>query len=91
MYSQTTKVINPTGLHARPASLFVKEAQKYTSKILIKNLTKQSAAKDAKSMVLILTLAMTSGTEIEISAEGPDEKDAVNNLINLVKSGLGET
>ena len=90
MYALTTTVINPSGLHARPASLFVTEAKKYTSKIFVKNLTKKSEPKDAKSIILLLTLAMTFGTEIEISAEGEDRVEAVNNLIQLVESGLGE-
>jgi len=90
MYSSSTTITNPTGLHARPATIFVEEAQKYTSNILIKNLNTSSNAKNAKSIISLLSLALTSGTKIEISAEGNDEKDAVDNLINLVNSGLGE-
>ena len=90
MYTSSTTISNTTGLHARPATLFVEEAQKYSSKIFIKNLTSDSKAKNAKSIISLLSLAMTSGTEIEISAEGEDETEAVDNLIKLVDSGLEE-
>jgi phosphocarrier protein len=90
MYSLTTTVTNPSGLHARPASLFVDEAQKYVSKIFIRNITSNSVAKNAKSIISLLTLAMKAGTEIEISGEGDDEVEAVGNLVKLVESGLGE-
>jgi len=90
MHSLTTIVTNPSGLHARPATLFVDEAKKYVSNIFIKNLSKGSEAKNAKSIISLLSLAMISGTEIEISAEGEDEAKAVGALVKLIESGLGE-
>ena len=90
MYAATATVTNPSGLHARPATIFVEEAKKYASKIFVKNLSKGSDAKNAKSPIMLLTLAVTKGTEIEISADGDDEVNAVNNLIKLVESGFGE-
>jgi len=90
MYSLTTTVKNPSGIHARPASLFVSEAKKYVSNISVKNLTRQSGPKNAKSIIMLLTLAITAGTEIEISAEGDDAKQAVDNLVGLVEAGLEE-
>lgn len=90
MYKQTTKIINPTGLHARPASDFVSTAKKFTSKIKIKDLTSDELPGNAKSIVTVLSLGLVKGTDIEISAEGEDEETAVKALIELVDSGFGE-
>ena len=90
MYSVTTTVTNPSGLHARPASMFVEAAKCYVSKVFIKNVTRGSEAKNAKSVVLLLTLAIACGNQIEISAEGDDEVQAVTHLVKLIESGMGE-
>ena len=45
---------------------------------------------NAKSIISILTLGMGKGTKIEISAEGPDEQEAVDTLVGLVEGGFGE-
>jgi phosphocarrier protein len=91
MYTQQTTVVNPTGLHARPASDFVTEAKKYASKITILNLSDEDAVPvNAKSIVRILSEGMGPGTNIEISAEGEDETAAVDGLVALINSGFGE-
>lgn len=90
MVSKTTVVKNPSGIHARPASLFVQEAMKHSSTITVKNLAKDSDAKDAKSILMVMSLGMACGTEIEISAEGEDEEAAVDALVALIESGCGE-
>lgn len=91
MYTRQTAIINQTGLHARPASDFVTEAKKYTSKITIRNLSDQNAeAVNAKSIVRILSEGMGPGTNVEISAEGEDETAAVDSLVALIDSGFGE-
>ena len=90
MYTRTTTVLNASGLHARPASQFVAEAKKYTSDITIKNLNKDKGPINAKSIILLLTLAITKGSEVEITANGEDEVIAVDNLIKLIESGFDE-
>jgi len=90
MHSQTTTVTNPSGLHARPATIFVAESKKYACDIYIKNLTAGSERKNAKSIISLLGLALVSGSEVEVSAEGEGAESAVENLINLIDSGLGE-
>lgn len=91
MYSARTKVINKTGLHARPASEFVKEAKKYASKITIANLdTPEEDPTNAKSVISVLSLAMVQGTAVELTANGADEKEAVDALIALIDGGFGE-
>lgn len=89
MYSRKTVVKNRTGLHARPASDFIAAAGKFKSKITIKRVGEEDEA-NAKSIVMLLSLGLGQGTEIEISARGEDEVDAVNALIDLVESGFGE-
>ena len=90
MTIRETTVKNKTGLHARPASSFVETAAKFKSAIKIKNLDKDSAEVNAKSIIKLLTLSMSQGTNIRISAEGEDEVEAVDTLIELVDSGFGE-
>ncbi len=90
MTIRETTVKNKTGLHARPASSFVETAAKFKSTIKIKNIDKDSAEVNAKSIIKLLTLSMSQGTNIRISAEGEDEVEAVDTLIELVDSGFGE-
>lgn len=84
-----TVVVNPNGIHARPASLFIQEAKKFQSKITVENLG-TGKAKDAKSILGVMSLGMTKGTEIRIIAEGPDEDAAIQAMQQLVDSGCGE-
>lgn len=87
MYTQNVVIENKTGLHSRPAVTFVKEASKFKSDVTIK---KGDKIASAKSMINILALAISYGTEIVISAEGADEEIAVKELVRLVKTKFGE-
>lgn len=78
---------NPTGLHARPAKVFVKLAKTFESDISVE---KDGRRVNAKSMVSMLTLGVKCGTEIKISAEGADEQAAIDALREAIESGLGE-
>lgn len=82
-------VINPNGIHARPASIFVNEAKKYQSKIMVENVG-TGKAKDAKSILGVMTLGLVKGTEIKITADGPDEDVAIQAMGDLVDAGCGE-
>lgn len=70
-----------TGLHARPAALFVQEANKFSSEIFVEKAEKKV---NAKSIMGIMSLAISSGTEVFISAEGPDREQAVDALAAFV-------
>ncbi|MCY1713368.1 HPr family phosphocarrier protein [Caproiciproducens galactitolivorans] len=89
MYSKITTIQNKTGLHARPASDFVKCASKFNSKITIKNVDDDETA-SAKSIILILALSLSQGMQVEITAEGEDEAAAVDALVELIDSKFGE-
>lgn len=91
MHTKRTKVINRSGLHARPASEFVLEAKKHDCAITICNISAGDAVPvNAKSIVRLLGEGITQGNEVEISAEGNDEVAAVESLIALLETGFGE-
>jgi len=70
-----------TGLHARPAALFVQEANKYSSDIFIE---KEEKKVNAKSIMGIMSLAINSGSDITIIVDGKDEEQALEKLAELV-------
>lgn len=71
-----------TGLQARPAAFFVQEANRYASEIFVE---KENKKVNAKSIMGIMSLAVTNGMEIAILAEGNDAEDAVSSLVKLVE------
>jgi phosphocarrier protein HPr len=87
MFSRDVTVVNPLGLHARAAARFVHLATRYAAQIRV---GRESKVMDGKSIMGILLLAAARGTMITISADGPDERDAVEALAQLVASGFGE-
>ncbi|MCX7698770.1 MAG: HPr family phosphocarrier protein [Candidatus Goldbacteria bacterium] len=86
-FSKKVKVINKLGFHLRAVAVFVKEAEKYKSTIKVRN---NDIEADGKSIMGLMTLIASEGTEIEIKAEGPDSKEAVNNLVKIVQNKFGE-
>ena len=91
MYAKKTNIKNPSGLHARPASDFIAMASAFKSDITIRHLgSEDDEPVNAKSIVHLLLLGIIQGDQVEISAEGTDEIDAVDKLIALIESGFGE-
>ena len=91
MAEATIQVKHKVGLHARPASLFVQTAAKFSSAIKVKNLSANGNFVDAKSIIMVLTLGVMKDHEIQIQAEGADEADAVAALQALIKNNFGES
>lgn len=87
MVSQTVTIINPTGLHMRPAGLFASTMGKFSSNVTIKGNGKEI---NGKSPMAIMAGGLGAGTEIEIVCDGTDEADALKAAVELVESGLGE-
>lgn len=83
-------VRNPSGLHARPAALFVRTCGQFSSKITVSNTATDKGPVDGKSILSVLTLGVSSGTEIEVSAEGDDADAAIAAIRDAIESGLGE-
>jgi phosphocarrier protein HPr len=82
------KVIHNVGLHARPAAVFVQEANAYESKIEVRNASKDSEWVDAKSILGVLTLGVEQDHDIEITIEGSDEEEASEALESLIESNF---
>ena len=78
---------NPTGLHARPAKLFVKLAKQFQSDVRVVHGPKTA---NAKSLISMLTLGVECGGQVQIVVEGEDEEQAIEALEAAVQSGLGE-
>jgi phosphocarrier protein len=85
--SRAVIVSNPLGLHARGAARFVRMASRFECQVRVR---RDDREMDGKSILGILLLAASQGTELVVSADGIDEADAVDALAELVTSGLGE-
>jgi phosphotransferase system HPr (HPr) family protein len=70
-------VIDPTGLHARPAARFVQAASRFTSRIAVRHDGREA---DAKSLLSLLGLALRPGSQIALTAEGTDAELALSTL-----------
>ena len=80
-------VQNQVGLHARPATFFIQKANEFKSSIWVE---KEERRVNAKSLLGVLSLGIVGGTTIRIIADGTDEEEAVNSLVELVESGFTE-
>jgi phosphocarrier protein len=87
MQQAEVEITNATGLHARPAHELVKTAKRFTSEISLEVAGKRI---DAKNIVKVISLGASRGTKVLISADGPDEADAVMRLAELFTSGFAE-
>ena len=86
----TFTIRNEHGLHARPSVNLVNEVKKFTSKITVQNLTRESEVVSAKSLMKIVALGVTQGHRLRFVAEGEDAKQAIKALGKAIADGLGE-
>ena len=87
MISKEIVVQNQVGLHARPATFFIQKANEFTSSIWI---AKDERKVNAKSLLGVLSLGITRGTSVNITADGADEEAAIDALTSLVASNFAE-
>ncbi len=87
MVSKEIVVQNQVGLHARPATFFIQKANEFSSSIWI---SKEERKVNAKSLLGVLSLGVTRGMTITLTADGVDEEAAVNELANLVEANFAE-
>ncbi len=87
MVSQKLKIMNPTGLHLRPAGNLCREAMKYKSRITFDY---SGNTANAKSVLSVLGACIKSGDEITLICEGEDEEQALEALVEFIHTGLGE-
>lgn len=87
MISRKVTIKNPTGLHLRPAGMFCKEALNYQCKVTFRH---RDSEGNAKSVLSVLGACVKKGDEVEIICDGKDEEEALQAMVALVESGLGE-
>ena len=87
MYTQEITVNNEVGLHARPATFFIQKANEFKSAIWVE---KDERKVNAKSLLGVLSLGIVKGTTITLIADGPDAKEAVEALVQLINGQLSE-
>jgi phosphocarrier protein len=90
MRSIEVVVANPSGLHARPATLFTQKAAEFAARITVENLDRGKGPVDAKSILMLLTAGVSRDHRIRLTADGADEDAALEALAALIASGLGE-
>jgi len=88
MVSGKVTVKNPTGLHLRPAGTLCKQAMQFKSSIIFHYGDGNTA--NAKSVLSVLGACVKCGDEIELFCEGEDEEEALQFLVNSIRTGLGE-
>jgi phosphocarrier protein HPr len=81
-------IVNPEGLHARPAARIVRLANSFAAEIA---LAKDGLDVNGKSIMGVMMLAAECGSSITIRADGPDAEQAVQALADLVAGGFGES
>lgn len=87
MYLKDVTVKNQVGLHARPATFFIRKANEFKSSVWVE---KEERRVNAKSLLGVLSLGIVGGTTIRIIADGVDEQAAVDSLVKLVDSAFAE-
>ena len=87
MYMQQSIVKCESGLYNRQATYFIQKANEFKSGIWVE---KDERRVNAKSLLGVLSLGIVKGTTITLIADGSDEKEAVNALVDLVKDNFGE-
>lgn len=89
MIEKRVTVTNRLGLHARAAARLVHTANQFQSALRLERVDDQATA-DAKSILSVLMLAASRGTQLRAKAEGADEAEAIAALSNLFHNGFGE-
>ena len=87
MISKTLTVVNPSGLHLRPAGVLSQAAMKFKCDVIIECGDKKIVA---KSVLNVMAAGIKSGTEINLICDGEDEAEAMKTISEAIESGLGE-
>lgn len=87
MTRRRVKITNRLGLHARAAARFVHTASRFKARVTV---ARNGKTMDGKSILGILLLAASHGTDLDLTADGEDEAPALEALTSLIESGFGE-
>jgi phosphocarrier protein len=88
MPERKVQIVNKAGLHARPAAEIVKLAAKYSADITV---IRDELEVNGKSIMGVMMLAAECGSTLQLKAEGPDAKEALDALAKLIESKFGES
>ncbi len=101
IYEVLVSITSPQGLHARPAALLAKMASGFQSMLTLERVVPLPAedaalidcdeAADCRSIMSLLMLAATCGTQLQLRAEGQDAREAAAQIAGFFESGFGET
>lgn len=86
-FKDKVTIVNGNGLHARPAGKVVALANTFEAEI---NILLNDNQADARSIISLMTLTASCGCELEIEANGPDAKEAVTAIVDLIKNKFDE-
>ena len=89
MLEVTVRVTNTLGLHARAAAQLVRLANRFKSDIVLTR-TDTGVTANAKSILSVLNLAAAFGVELQITANGDDESEAITAITSLFTGNFGE-
>lgn len=86
MFARRVRLANQTGLHIRPATIFMETASRFQAAVEV---IKDDQAVNGKSAISLMLLEAIAGTDLTIRASGHDEIEAVNTLVALVEGQFG--
>ena len=84
--SAETKILNKYGFHVRPSTQFMQKAREYESEITVEV---DDLRADGKSIMQLMALGAMQDSVVKITAKGPDAREAVDKLINLIRGRFG--
>lgn len=87
MIQREVTITNSTGLHARPATFFIQRANTYRSSVWV---VKDDRKVSAKSLLGVLSIGIAKGMTITLAADGEDEKEAIDGLVELIETGFND-
>ncbi len=87
MICRPVTIINKLGLHARATAKLVATASGYECSVRIRGKGREV---DAKNIMQVMMLAASQGTDVELLADGPDEQQAIEALVDLINAYFGE-
>ena len=87
MVKRDVTITNNIGLHASPATFFIQKANSYKSSIWVE---KEDRKVNAKSLLGVLSLGIAKGMTVTLIADGSDETEAIEGLVELIQNSFAE-
>lgn len=87
MLTKTLTIVNPSGLHLRPAGVLAQTSMKFKSDVIIEHAGSKISA---KSVLNVMSAGIKNGAEVNLVCDGADEAEALEAVSAAIESGLGE-